>query len=154
MASVNEAANNKSLLEDSERKSPPYTDLVGSELMPGGRIHVQMVSSLSDQELLSNINSKFTPAYSYEYAEKLNERGQKSKALQFAYLGTITPSPSAFKADGNNLRYKTEYLREVGGYLPSACLAAEICGDAMTTKPLDYQSCPLLRTPSRLLKKP
>lgn len=138
------AKNNKLLLE-ARREGVSKMGLGDPELMPRGRIYERMAGSLSDRDLIFEINNKFSAAYTYEYAERLYRRGASEDSLRFAYAGVISSSPAAFKTDGRNLSYRNEYLKESGGFPPSECLVYTICNDQKIEAPSYLSDCEKMR---------
>lgn len=124
---------------------PRLSVLDQPELLPKGRVYRKMVSSLSDRDLVREINAKFSPSYTYEYAERLHRRGNDEDALRFSYMGNLPLSPVAFKTDGRSLSYKNEYLKEYGGYPPSQCLAYVLCSSEGVEAPVFLADCKDLR---------
>ena len=119
--------------------------LADRDLLPQGKIYRRMVSSLSDEALLRQINQKFSPSYTYEYAERLLHAGRSEKALQFAYAGLTPMASVSFRTDGNRVFYKNEYLKEYGGYPPSVCIAYSVCADQHIEAPSFLSNCKNLR---------
>lgn len=116
-----------------------------AELLPRGKIYGQMVASLSDKDLIKEINSKFSLSYPYEYAERLHRRGRDEEALRFAYTGLLEFSPVAYRTDGQNISYKNQFLKQYGGYPPSECLAYSLCADFGVKRPDFLADCEKLR---------
>jgi len=131
---------------DDPNKPVPFDQLQDEAVLPGGRTYVAMVSSLSDAELIRAINSiEITPSYVYEYAERLYRRGRLEESLPLAYSGTISPSPLKYNFSKNGIRYTEETVKQIGGYLPSECLAVEICKDMTPQRPLYWSNCQAMR---------
>jgi hypothetical protein len=105
-----------------------------------------MVTNLSDAELLRAINShEITPSYAYEYAERLYRRGHPEEALPLAWVGTISPSPRRYRISKKGVQYSEAIVNQIGGDMPSECLAVEICRDLITERPLYWSHCQALR---------
>jgi hypothetical protein len=137
---------------DDPQKAPPFEELQDEAVLPGGQIYVSMVTSLSDTELLRAINShEITPSYVYEYAERLYRRGRPDAALPLAWVGTISPSPQRYRISKEGIQYSEATVKQIGGDMPSECLATEICKDLITERPLYWSHCQAmrLRNPTR-----
>jgi hypothetical protein len=131
---------------DDPSKPPPFDRLQDEAVLPGGRTYVAMVSSLSDAELIRAINSrKITPSYVYEYAERIYRRGKSVEALPLAYVGTISPSPRKYRVSKEEIEYTSESVNQIGGDIPSECLAVEICKGEIVQRPIYWNSCHAMR---------
>jgi len=145
LASTRISAVNQRLAAYRREGIPRLSVLDDAELLPKGRIYGQMVSSLSDQQLIKEINEKFSPSYAYEFAERLHRQGRDEEALRFAYAGLLELNPIAYRTDGRNISYRNKFLREYGGYPPSECLAYSLCSDVGSEKPDFIADCDKLR---------
>lgn len=135
----------KSTFDDPQRP-PPFEELQDEAVLPGGRIYMSMVTSLSDAQLLRAINSReITPAYVYEYAERLYRRGRPEAALPLAWAGTISPSPQRYRISKKGIQYSEATVNQIGGDMASECLASEICKDLIKERPLYWSHCHAMR---------
>jgi hypothetical protein len=147
-------ARNNEILQtfyEGDQKLPPFEELQDEAVLPGGRIYVSMVTNLSDRELLRAINNReITPSYVYEYAERLYRRGHPDKALPLAWAGTISPSPQKYRFSKKyGIQYSENVVKQIGGDMPSECLATEICKELITERPLYWSHCQAMRYRNR-----
>ena len=146
--STNLVHNNETLRStfDDPRKPPPFEELQDEAVLPGGRTYMSMVTALSDAELVRAINSsEITPSYVYEYAERLYRRGHANTALPLAWAGTISPSPQRYRMSKSGFQYSAATVKQIGGDMPSECLAVEICKDFIKERPLYWSQCQVMR---------
>jgi hypothetical protein len=128
-------------------KLPDLRSVVDLDLMPNGYIYEKEIASLSDEDLLIAINNKkFSLFYVYEYAERLHKRGMEIEALRVSYLGTLPILPKKYSISRGSVRYRGEVSNVGSGFMPSDCLASEICGDLVAEKPLYSESCRVVRS--------